>query len=259
MYTREDRDRIWLQKARLKNQEEVNGKKVIWLKQDVPKEIRDRMIRVIPVIREAIKSGKYKNVGCHYGSVILDGTFYKHDKLSSLPSHLQLKTLAKRENEGAYAFFSRESPLSNHYMAKTRIEGICFDSMEQFIAYKRARYAGDFERSRDILKILDPVSCRVYLNEMKQKEDQERWINTVPETLIPALKAKARQHPEVKETLRSTGNKRIGEAAKFDFVWGIGMALDHENVLKYQKWPRDGNLLGKAWEEARKTVIKDKN
>lgn len=255
---REERDRIWAEKARLKNQEEVQGRKIIWLKQDVPKPVRDRITAAIPIVRVALRSGKYKNVGNHYGNIILDGKFYRFDKLDSLPFDLRPAVIARKENDDAYVFFGRASPLSNHFPARIKIEGNTFDHIEQFLAYKRARYAGENEKSREILRLEDPVQCKIYLNGMKQRADHRNWIQTIPEAILPALKAKVRQHQVVRDTLMGTNNKSIGEAAKYDSVWGIGMALDNPDVLNKGKWPKEGNIMGKAWEKARETIKKDK-
>lgn len=236
----------------------MDGRKPICIKQDVPKEVRDRMMAAAPVIREAYKSKKFTTIGNNYGNVILDGKFYRYDRLNELPLFLRPATLAKKEDENVYVFFGRSAPLSNHFFAKMKVEGIWFEHIEQFIAYKRARFSGEFDKSKEVLKIIDPVLCRTVLNEMKHKMDQGKWLQTMPEAIIPALKAKARQNEVVKTELMRTGMKKIGEAAKYDTVWGIGMALDNEDALDLKKWPKDGNLMGKAWEEVRLVIRKDR-
>ncbi|WEK20716.1 MAG: NADAR family protein [Candidatus Pedobacter colombiensis] len=65
---------------------------------------------------------------------------------------------------------------------------------------------------------------------------------------------KFNQHPELAKYLVSTGKRILLEASPVDYIWGIGMAQDHLDASKPDKW-LGLNLLGFALMEVRDLLV----
>jgi hypothetical protein len=64
---------------------------------------------------------------------------------------------------------------------------------------------------------------------------------------------KAREHPEIREYLLSTGNDILVEASKSDVIWGVGIAKDDPRIYDQSQW-RGMNLLGEIWMDVRRIL-----
>jgi hypothetical protein len=81
----------------------------------------------------------------------------------------------------------------------------------------------------------------------------EEWDAKKDGIMAAALKAKAIQHPEIREKLLQTGVRPIGEASARDKYWAIGTSADTSKAKDPSKWPGK-NVLGKMWMDLRKEL-----
>lgn len=134
-----DRNKVWFAKSKLKSDDSPK----IWLQEDLPKPIR--------VVQRALYQAfkRAKSLPCSFTSVqlkgtrlILDGKAYGPEDMDALPPVLQPSNMATRHSELVIVFFGRASPLSNHHHSIFNIEGHRFSSMEQFLAWKKAKLSG---------------------------------------------------------------------------------------------------------------------
>ena len=58
------------------------------------------------------------------------------------------------------------------------------------------------------------------------------------------LVSKFTQHDDLKSVLLNTGDRILAEANRNDNDYGIGMSLNHPDVLDQRKWTRNSNKLG---------------
>ena len=61
---------------------------------------------------------------------------------------------------GIQAFYSKYSPLSNHYPARFEAEGKVFTTSEQYFTYKNALHFEDTEVAQRILETTDPAKIK---------------------------------------------------------------------------------------------------
>ncbi len=151
-----------------------------------------------------------------------------------------IKFWKTREAYGCLSNFSRHSilvdgkmyPTTEHYyQSKKFLEP---DYQEIIRKLKTAREAKDIATGDEVL-----VDKGV---EVKMPTLRKDWESVKYEIMKDALRYKALQHDEVKNTLLSTGDEVLVEDSPYDSIWGTGS---------------DGlgtNLLGKAWMEIREEL-----
>ena len=71
--------------------------------------------------------------------------------------------------------------------------------------------------------------------------------------MLNGLKLKFGQNKDIMDSLKSTKNKKLYEASKFDNIWGIGYYA--YEAIKVDICNYGTNLLGKALEELRNSFL----
>lgn len=138
--------------------------------------------------------------------------------------------------------------------------------MEQYIAWRRATYEGNNKLASRALKRADPIVYKGILNELKsnaakdsdKSEVSERWYGQLDDMVGLGLRAKFRENPALAHFLVRTHPKALGEASK-DTRWGIGFTLTDSDALNTQKWPAEGNVMGKQLTIVRDEMLAEKN
>jgi len=74
------------------------------------------------------------------------------------------------------------------------------------------------------------------------KGNQQSWLKTARNEVLPALREKFHQSQELKTYLLSTGDKALGEAS-YDKFWGIGLSLNNPQLLSKNLW-QGKNVMG---------------
>lgn len=151
-----------------------------------------------------------------------------------------IKFWKTREAYGCLSNFSRHSilvdgkmyPTTEHYYQSKKFLDPVFQEVIRKL--KTARESKDIATG-DKPYIVDGVQIQMPIL-------RKDWESVKYEIMKDALRYKAQQHHEVKNTLLSTGEEVLVEDSPYDSIWGIGS---------------DGlgtNLLGKAWMEIREEL-----
>lgn len=133
--------------------------------------------------------------------------------------------------------------LSQWYTSPFVIEGIRYETAEQYMMAKKALLAGDLEHYILIMHEKDPAQCKKYGKNVRAL-DVAAWNNCKEEVVYHANLAKFTQNPVLKDLLLSTGHKVLAEASPYDKIWGIGLEAANPDSADPTKWKGD-NLLGK--------------
>ena len=83
--------------------------------------------------------------------------------------------------------------------------------------------------------------------------DTETWNEVCREFVYQGNLAKFTQNIKFKDELLKTGDKEIVEASPYDAIWGIGMGVEHEDIMDKSKW-KGTNWLGEAVVRVRETI-----
>jgi len=142
-------------------------------------------------------------------------------------------------------------PFSQWAKYPMEIDGITYNTCEQYMMAEKARLFGDKDAEAKILAARNPREQKA-LGRKVQAFDQARWDAAREEIVYRGNLAKFCQNADLRERLLSTGDRIIAEASPRDRIWGIGMAEDHPNVTDMSVWGQ--NLLGKAVMRVRETL-----
>lgn len=152
-------------------------------------------------------------------------------------------------------FYSYQDLLSNHHPTGVTIKGVTFKHIEQFMMYCKAMLFNDKLQAGLILKEPNPQGCKV-LGRGVRPFDEKLWAAKRRRYVFIGCLQKAREHPEVRDYLLSTGNAILVEASKSDVIWGAGIAKDDPRIYDMTQW-RGMNLLGEVWMDVRRVLQED--
>lgn len=249
------RQRVWFAKSKIK-EDEVNGK--VWIQEDLPRAAKHVHRTFYKILRKAKSmGGQFEGAHIRGHNLYIDGQAYGEDDVESLPDVLRPSNMATLQSQEAVAFFGRSSPLSNHHPSPFTLDGNHYTCMEQFLAWSKATMAGNQPLISKASAKADPIVYKGILNELRDSVPED-WKAKLDSTVLRGLRAKFQYNPTLTHFLCSTHPRIIGEAS-LSKTWGIGLFLTHQNVLKPEKWPAEGNLLGKSLMTIREELMATKN
>lgn len=244
-----DRKRVWYAKSKLKD----SHSRKIWLQEDMPKPMKEAQRSLYHSFKKAKSMpDSFRSVQLRGTKLIIDGESYGEKDLNLLPLALRPQSMATRQSESVVVFFGSASPLSNHHQSPFQLEGHQFHTMEQFLAWRRAKVAGKKALINRALSSTNPVICKGILNELKD-DNLPKWEEILDDVVTSGLRAKFGQNPELAKFLTDTHPKTLGEAS-FNKRWGIGMPLNSKDVFNTSKWIEGGNLLGQKLSQIREEL-----
>lgn len=246
-----DRNRVW--RKRMTITSEDGGK--IRIQADLPKQLREGTNILYRITRAAAVTKKYKSITVRNYALQLDGKEYSPFNLESLPYALRPSTISNPRSKTALAFFSKYSILSNHHPSVFTLEGQKFHSMEQFLAYERAKLSEDEGTVQRAKEATDPIKAKAILNDLRN-DHADVWTTRVEDTTIKGLRGKFTQNGHLLSFLRNTIPLQLGEASQNE-RWGTGFNLNSPEVLDTSKWNPTGNLLGRCLMKVRQELCTD--
>lgn len=153
-----------------------------------------------------------------------------------------------------YVFFWG-GPFSNWHPCEYEYLGQKFNcSEQQFIATKATLFKDD-EALKTIMGTDDP-SVQKRAGRLVKNYDDQKWTQTRYLAMQLAVLGKFSQNIELQKILLRTKNKIICEASPYDKLWGIGIGVDHPDILDESKWQGE-NLLGKVLMDIREKLLDD--
>ena len=146
-----------------------------------------------------------------------------------------------------YGLLSPETPLEFVFNTTK------YNSILQAYHVERVTQVGRTDMRATLLKLVNPKSIRGIGSRIVGKEAKE--IDTPFELVKDIVKSVVLQDPRYDPLLRKTGTDTLIYTEPQDKILGIGMSGDDVNsATNSTKWNGAHNLLGKAWEEVRKTL-----
>jgi hypothetical protein len=131
--------------------------------------------------------------------------------------------------------------LSHKYLCEFEIDGIKFNSVEQYLIYKKAELFNDFNIMNKVYKSIDPYEMH-YLGRSIENYDDDKWIMIREYISYIGNKAKFLQNKDLYIKLYDTLYKELIYSVDYDPVWG-----------KFMK--KGQNLLGRALMRVRENDI----
>ncbi len=177
--------------------------------------------------------------------------------MSILKDRVTRKSNADKEFQFFWHEYDMYGEFSQWFYSPFVVEGIRYETAEQYMMSRKALLCEDLIRYALILNEPDPARCKKLGREVRNFEKyQSQWEACREEVIYHGNLAKFRQNETAKEVLLSTGDKILAEASPIDAVWGIGMDARDPRCRDPQKWNGE-NLLGKALMRVRDMLRKE--
>lgn len=139
-------------------------------------------------------------------------------------------------------------PFSQWYKHKMVINGVTYNTAEQYMMAMKASVFGDTEAQEKIMRTNDPAKQKAIGRTVKNFNADE-WSKISKSVVRRANFAKF-EDPELKKILLDTGDKEIVEASPYDKIWGIGLGEDDPRALDKSQW-QGLNWLGECLMDVR--------
>ena len=152
---------------------------------------------------------------------------------------------------GKFVFFWR-GYLGQWFRSPFVLDGVHYTHAEQAMMAAKARLFNDLETLEKIMAAQKPSLQKSLGREVRGYVDED-WLKVARDVVTRVNIAKFSQDPELKQQLLDTGERTIVEASPVDFLWGIGLACDHEDASNPEKWPGK-NWLGESLMRAREEI-----
>ena len=177
------------------------------------------------------------------------GKWFAVDELENLPTGFSPSELSTPHKNDITAFFSRRSPLSNHYKCVFKVKGETYNCLEQYLMIQKATLFGDQQSVVALATEQNPVSQkRIGAKIANFRKDV--WKAEAGKILYEGLCAKFSQNPKLKEFLLETKDTELCEANPRDSFFGIGIGLDNPTIWDKASWTGT-NLQGKTLQKVR--------
>lgn len=132
------------------------------------------------------------------------------------------------------------------------IEGLEYNTAEQYMMASKARVMGDDETLSKILKEENPRNQKKLGREISNF-DSDKWNAVARDHVFVGNYAKFSQNLKLRNALLETQGTTLVEASPFDKIWGIGMKADDPRALIRQSW-QGTNWLGEVLTNVRNYI-----
>jgi hypothetical protein len=186
--------------------------------------------------------------------LIINHKKFTVDTLDELPLDLNPShTSTKVVGETTY-FFSKFSPLSNHFPAPITIGPTTYNSTEQCFFAAKARYLGDKDRLISIMLEQDAGKALMESKKIVNMNNKD-WAEVEYVEMKNANRYKYQQNPGARATLLATKLNRLAECSPHNRKWGIGWSLSSEEKLDQHGW--GDNWMGDILQELRLELVEN--
>ena len=190
----------------------------------------------------------------------LNNKVYTVKNIQELPTELKPQNLATVRKNNITAFFTKDSPLSNHHLANQTIGKQVYNSNEQYFMVQKALTFGARNTAEEILKEASPGKQKS-LGRTVHKLDNFRqsvWDEKSIDIMKTGIRAKFTQNPELKQFLLETGSTVLLEANPKDSFWGVGMSLKNPLIWTPNSWVQKAtNHLGRLLHDLRRELKRE--
>ena len=232
----------------------------IRIEEDFEEKVQTNRKRLIPILTAANKiigsSGRKEfNANLKFDNLTVNGKVYTINNMDQLPEKLNPEKLATDTRGNITAFFSANSPLSNHHLAQQKIGNQVYNCNEQYFMQQKALTFGDRTTAQAILREKSPVLQKQMTRKYKLL-DQTPWLNKCLEVMETGIRAKFTQNEHLREFLLQTGTTMLLEANPNDSFWGVGLSKNNPQLWKKNStWANKAtNHLGRLLSELRRDL-----
>ena len=162
-----------------------------------------------------------------------------------------MRTVPSNKTTDDFVFFWG-SHLSQWYNTDMYFDGVMFNCAEQFMMWAKARTFNDQESMAKILEAKDPSKQKA-LGRRVENFNELVWDEHKLAIVTTGNMLKYTQNPDIMLELVDTEDREIVEASPEDSIWGIGMDVNHPDILDKTKW-QGQNLLGEALMKVRSII-----
>lgn len=150
-------------------------------------------------------------------------------------------------------FWTSNSPGSNWYLSKFRLDGIEFISAEQAMMYYKAITFGDSVIAAKILKETSQRAIKS-LGRQVSNFNEKIWSIVSRPIMVRVLSAKFSQDETCYDWLMFPKDAYFVEASPYDKIWGIGLREEDPRAQDESTWEGE-NRLGNTLNETRDNFL----
>ena len=228
--------------------------KNITLADNYPNEILEHRRLILPTYFKALETCPQMNPKLRIDSLILGGKEYTIDNIDTIPvKELKPDRIFTPTHNGVTSFFSKFSPLSNHYPANIVADGHTFHSSEQYFMYLKAKHFKDTGAIDKIRNAKSPLEAKG-LGKKVEHFDKKSWNAVAEDMMYKAMYEKFNQNNGLKDFLTKTRGTDLAEANPSDLYWGTGISLRSRDTFNANKWVGK-NMAGKVLSRVRDSLI----
>lgn len=155
-----------------------------------------------------------------------------------------------------YPFFTKNDMLSNFYECNFDINGINYQSTEQYLFSEKAKKVGDTEMMNKIMKNRAARICKEFGESIDWPGDLFSWREFAKDKLKIANMAKYSKNVNLRKFLFSTAPAILVEASPHDRYWGVGLKKNDANIQDVEKWQGE-NMMGYLLTDIRDELMLD--
>jgi ribA/ribD-fused uncharacterized protein len=152
-----------------------------------------------------------------------------------------------------FTFFWK-GPLSQWYPSNFTIDGIKYNTAEQFMMAEKARMFGDTDVLKSIMSAGRPKDQKTFGRKVKNF-DKNKWDKVAKDIVYKGNMAKFKQNPKLEAILLKTKGTMLVEASPQDTIWGIGLDAKDPRAQIIEQW-LGTNWLGEVLTQVRDDLLK---
>ena len=227
------------------------------VREDFPSEVEDARTKLLPIAVAATNfrdpSTKQKpRVQMVVDRLFINNKKYTKDGINTIPGKLNPREIFTPTKDDKTAFFTQNSPLSNHHPSPFKLHGEHYNCLEQFIMVQKARTFGDQNAVVNIMKESLP-SRQKHIGKTILGFEKQEWEKVAQEKILPGMMAKFQQNEACRKMLLSTGENQLIEANPHDLFFGAGVSLRSIDLWQTSKHPGK-NIMGKMLHRVREKL-----
>lgn len=139
--------------------------------------------------------------------------------------------------------------LSQWYACRFEVDGVKYNSAEQYVMAEKARILGDEELRNQILAMRDALAITELAKKHLNKAS-ESWDKQLFDVAVKGNFAKFDQNETLRNFLLETKDRILVVTNPYDLVWGVGLTEGMREIQNPDLWP-GCNLWGFALMEVR--------
>jgi hypothetical protein len=150
-------------------------------------------------------------------------------------------------------FWSNANPFSQWHRSGFEIEGITYNTAEQYMMWGKAMLFGSEDIAEQILQTPNPGKQKA-LGRKVRNFDKKVWEANARDIVYRGNYAKFTQNEELKKHLMASKGTTLVEASPNDAIWGIGLAEDDPRARDRATW-QGKNWLGEVLTKLREDLL----